>query len=112
VRWRVSLELVAQRLTSGRIVGIDISEEMAIGAARRFAEPAAVARVRVLRADVSAVPLVAYSFDRAYSVNGVFFRPDPDAALAEIYRMIAERAGFVHVRIRRTFGAAQVSGRR
>jgi SAM-dependent methyltransferase len=99
----------------------------------------------VLRADVSALPFEDGSFDRAYSVNSVFFWPDPDAAFAEIYRVlrpgglaviaapnvaftlsrlsglgpaapsgpgevlrIAEHAGFLDVRIRRTAGAAQI----
>jgi SAM-dependent methyltransferase len=42
----------------------------------------------VIRADVAALPLADDSFDRAYSVNGIFFWPDPEAALAEIHRVL------------------------
>lgn len=80
----VGLELVRRRLTSGRVVGIDISAEMAVAAARRFAGD----RVRVLQTDVAALPFADASFDRAYSVNSVFFWPDPAAGLAEIHRVL------------------------
>ena len=84
----VGLELVRRRLTSGRVVGVDISEEMVVRAARRFTPEPSAGSVRVLRADVSSLPFADGSFDRAYSVNGVFFWPDPAAGLAEIYRVL------------------------
>jgi SAM-dependent methyltransferase len=145
----VGLDLVHRRLTSGHVVGVDISEEMVDGAAMRFVQDPRAGNVRVLRADVSALPFAVSSFDRAYSVNGIFFWPDPAAGLAEIYRVlrpggfvviagpaaafvlarlaglgpaspsgprevrdIATRTGFCDVRLRRTAGAAMISGRR
>ena len=88
------MDLVHRRLTSGHAVGVDISEEMVAGAAMRFAQAPRGGNVRVLRADVSALPFAASSFDRAYSVNGIFFWPDPAAGLAEIYRVLRP-GGFV-----------------
>ncbi|MGH2794647.1 MAG: methyltransferase domain-containing protein [Actinomycetota bacterium] len=84
----VGLELVRDRLTSGRLFGVDISEEMAQRAERRFAVDPGGASVRVLVGDVSALPFADGSFDRAYSVNAVFFWPDPAAGLAEIHRVL------------------------
>lgn len=84
----VGLDLVHRRLTSGHVVGVDISEEMVDSAAMRFVQDPRARNVRVLRADVSALPFAASSFDRAYSVNGIFFWPDPAAGLAEIYRVL------------------------
>jgi SAM-dependent methyltransferase len=83
----IGLELVSCRLRSGRVIGIDISEEMVDRAMRRFTLDSP-GNVAVLRADVSALPFAAASFDRSYSVNGVFFWPDPSAGLAEIYRVL------------------------
>ena len=83
----VGLELVSRRLRSGRVVGVDISEEMVERATRRFTQ-GPQGNVDVLRADVSALPFAAASFDRAYCVNGVFFWPDPPAGLAEIHRVL------------------------
>ena len=84
----VGLELVRDRVTSGRLFGVDISEEMAQRAERRFAADPGGASVRVLVGDVSALPFADGSFDRAYSVNAVFFWPDPAAGLAEIHRVL------------------------
>ena len=84
----IGLEMVSTRLTSGSLFGVDISEEMAERAARRFAEGPRAGSVRVLVGDVSALPFEDASFDRAYSVNAVFFWPDPVAGLAEIYRVV------------------------
>ena len=137
----VGLEMVAARLRDGRVTGIDISQEMALAVAGRFA---------VARADVAALPFADASFDRAYSVNSVFFWPDPAAGVAEIHRVLrpggfaviagpvaayalarfaglaprsapgghwtvrrlAESAGFRDVRVRRAPGAALVIARR
>lgn len=81
----IGVELVRQRLTSGRVVGIDISDEMVDRAAERFVRDE---QVRVLRADVSSLPFLDASFDRVYTVNSVFFWPDPGAGLAEIHRVL------------------------
>ena len=82
------MDLVHSRLTSGHVVGVDISEEMVDRASTRFNEDPGARNVRVLRADVSALPFADASFDRAYSVNSIFFWPDPAAGLAEIHRVL------------------------
>jgi len=84
----VGLDLVRSRLTSGHVVGVDISQEMVDRAALRFGQEPRAGNVRVLRADVSALPFADSSFDRAYSVNAVFFWPDPSAGVAEIHRVL------------------------
>ena len=84
----IGLELVSRCLTSGRLFGVDISEEMADRAARRFADDPQGGSARVLVGDVSALPFEDASFDRAYSVNAVFFWPDPVAGIAEIHRVL------------------------
>ncbi|MGH2785520.1 MAG: class I SAM-dependent methyltransferase [Actinomycetota bacterium] len=84
----IGLELVSRRLTSGRLFGVDISEEMADRAARRFADDPRGGSALVLVGDVSKLPFADASFDRAYSVNAVFFWPDPVAGIAEIHRVM------------------------
>jgi arsenite methyltransferase len=84
----VGLALVLRRLTSGRAAGIDISEEMLQGARERFSKEMATKRLVVSRADVAAIPFADGSFDRAYTVNTVFFWPDVPAGLSEIHRVL------------------------
>jgi arsenite methyltransferase len=69
--------------TSGRIIGIDISDAMVARAGRRFG-----ARVELHRASPEALPLEPASIDKAVSVNSLYFWPDPAAAFAGIARVV------------------------
>lgn len=84
----IGLDLTRRRLPTGRVVGIDVSDDMVDRVARRLKREAAGERVQVLRADVSALPFPDASFDRAYSVNSIFFWPDPVAGVTEIHRVL------------------------
>jgi SAM-dependent methyltransferase len=108
--------MVLRRLTRGRVAGIDISEEMVFGARKRFAEEIATERLTVTQAAVEAIPFEDGSFDRAYTVNTIFFWPDVPAGLSEIHRVLrpggllviaAPAGGFLLARIG---GAAPRSG--
>lgn len=112
----LGLGMVLRRLTRGRVAGIDISEEMVFGARKRFAEEIATERLTVTQAAVEAIPFEDGSFDRAYTVNTIFFWPDVPAGLSEIHRVLrpggllviaAPAGGFLLARIG---GAAPRSG--
>ena len=104
------MDLVHRRLTSGHVVGVDISDEMVDRAAIRFAQDPGAGSVRVLRADVSALPLADASFDQAYSVNSIFFWPDPAAGLAEIYRVLRPGGSVVIAGPASAFVLARLAG--
>lgn len=106
----IGLELVSRRLTSGRLFGVDISEEMADRAARRFADDPPSGSARVLVGDVSQLPFADASFDRAYSVNAVFFWPDPVAGIAEIHRVLRPGGRAVIAGPNSAFLLARVAG--
>lgn len=73
------------RTTSGRVIGVDVSGEMVSRAQRRFR---GAERLFLVQASVAALPLESGSIDKACSVNNVYFWPDPEAALAELARVI------------------------
>jgi SAM-dependent methyltransferase len=76
--------LIAQLLERGAgVVGADVSAAMAGRARRRFG-----GRARILEASVEALPLAAASVDKAASVNNIYFWPDPQAAMAELARVV------------------------
>lgn len=106
----IGLELVSRGLTSGRLFGVDISEEMADRAARRFADDPPSGSARVLVGDVSQLPFADASFDRAYSVNAVFFWPDPVAGIAEIHRVLRPGGRAVIAGPNSAFLLARVAG--
>ncbi len=68
--------------------GIDISELM-VAEAKAFNRALVESRRIDLRlADVAAMPFPAGTFDRAVSVNTIYFWPDPARALAELHRVL------------------------
>ena len=71
--------------TEGEVTGVDLSEAMVARARRRFAK---VPRLRLHVGSVDALPLADASVDKACSVNNIYFWPDPEAAMAELARVI------------------------
>ena len=85
-----------QRLTHtyrvAAITGIDISPDMVHKAQSNFSREIKQGRLRVQIGDVSHMPFAASVFDRAFTINTIYFWPDPDKALAEIRRVLKEGA--------------------
>ena len=71
--------------TTGRVIGVDISEAMVERARRRFR---GVARLQLHRASIEKLPLADASVERACSVNNLYFWPDPAAGMRELARVV------------------------
>lgn len=84
----VGISLVLDRLSTGRLTGIEISEEMLRRGREQFVDEIGRGVLRLLKASVDAVPLADDSFDRVYTVNTIFFWPDVQAGLAELHRVL------------------------
>jgi arsenite methyltransferase len=78
--------LLAQRVTQGRVVGMDVSDEMI---RRAQAASAGVANVSFQTGGVDAIPEAADSFTRAVSVESAYYWPHPGEGLREILRVLA-----------------------
>jgi SAM-dependent methyltransferase len=78
-----ALMAAARLATAGRVAGADISPAMVRRARRRLGSG-----VEVASASVDALPFGAASFDKAASVNNVYFWPDPAAGMAELARVL------------------------
>jgi ubiquinone/menaquinone biosynthesis C-methylase UbiE len=83
-----ALERAASRVPTGRVVGIDISQEMSRVAKRRCTRLIRQGRVELHLADVGQLPFSPATFDKAYSVHTVYFWRNPAAALSELYRVL------------------------
>jgi SAM-dependent methyltransferase len=84
----VGISLVLERLSTGRLTGIEISDEMVRRGRETFADEVGRGALRLLQASVDAIPLADASFDRVYTVNTIFFWPDMPAGLAELHRVL------------------------
>ena len=82
---------VALTKLAGRVAfvaGIDPSEPVVRAACRRFHDEIATGRVQIREAVVDAIPFEGASFDRALSVNTIYFWSDPDTGLREVLRLL------------------------
>jgi arsenite methyltransferase len=74
--------------TEAEVVGVDVSEAMLKRARRRFRRALGEGRLKLLAGSAGSLPLVDASFDKACSVNSLYFWPDPGAAIAEFARVL------------------------
>lgn len=86
---------IAPALLKGSIAGVDFSPEMVAGCTKRFASLIATGRVELHCANADALPYGAAEFDKACTVNTVYFWPDPAAPMREIWRVLRVGGRFV-----------------
>jgi len=72
----------------GYVGGLDASPEMVRSAERRFAPWIAEGRMAVRQGSVDEIPWPDGEFDRALSVNSLFYWPDPARGVREIRRVL------------------------
>lgn len=82
------LERILRLAPEGSAIGIEISEEMIANARIRFRTPIAAGRVEIHPGKVESLPYPDSSFDKACSVNTIYFWPDLALALSELSRVI------------------------
>ena len=83
-----SLLALAKRTPEGGVVGVDRSADMVAAAAKLIRQKKLQARVRVRRGDVVKLRFAAGTFDKALSVNTIYYWLDLQAAFAEIARVL------------------------
>lgn len=85
-----ALEQMVSSVDGGRIVGVDLSDTMVEQARQRFQASIQSGTLEVLQADVMDLPLESDTFDKACTVNTIYFWPDPAACLREIRRVMKD----------------------
>src|ERR1700733_6808242 len=81
------VRLIAEQLPEGRVVGIDVSDEM-IRRARR--NNSGLENAMFVVGEAEEIPWDAHFFTHAISVEAAYYWPQPRAALREIYRVLRE----------------------
>src|SRR6516225_7533187 len=84
----VGIQLLAEKVTSGEVVGIDCSEEMVEQATARNAAAVECGRVELQRGSVERLPFANETFDKALAINSMQIWPDPVAALRQMQLML------------------------
>lgn len=76
---------LASRAPKGRVVGMDISDEML---AHARAASASAPNAEFILGSVDAIPREANSFDKVISVESSYYWPDAPAGIREIFRVL------------------------
>ena len=79
------LRLLAERVTEGRVVGMDVSDEMVRHARRNCAD---FPQVMAVPGSVDEIPWESAFFTKVISVESAYYWPDPAAGLREIFRVV------------------------
>jgi ubiquinone/menaquinone biosynthesis C-methylase UbiE len=83
-----TLERAARLAHRGMVLGVDISETCVRQASHRCSKLIDEGRVRLELGDCKNLPYADASFDKAYSVNTIYFWPNPKDQLGEIARLL------------------------
>jgi SAM-dependent methyltransferase len=86
--------LIAETAAKGRVVGVDISDEMI---ALAQSSSAAFPNVDFKVASAEALPFSHGEFTHAFSMESLYYYSNLNAALSEIYRVLANGGQFVTV---------------
>jgi ubiquinone/menaquinone biosynthesis C-methylase UbiE len=84
----VGIAILAERVRSGRVAGVDPSAEMVRQATRRNAQAIEAGRVDLRRAGADQLPFAHGAFDKALAVNSMQVWPDPGAGMREVRRVL------------------------
>jgi len=80
-------KLLASRVTEGRVVGMDISDEMVRHARKNCAD---IANAMFVVGSVDAIPWQPNFFTRVVSVESSYYWPDPAQGTRELFRVLGE----------------------
>jgi len=81
------VRMIAERMPEGRVIGMDISDEMVRHARRKYV---AVENAMFVIGGVDEIPWDANFFTHAISVESAYYWPDPARGLREIHRVLRE----------------------
>ena len=79
--------LLSERVPEGRVVGIDISDEMVRRARKNYVD---LENTMFVLGGADEIPWDANFFTRAISVESAYYWPDPELGLREIFRVLRE----------------------
>jgi ubiquinone/menaquinone biosynthesis C-methylase UbiE len=84
----VAIQEVARLATCGFVAGIDFSKTMVSAARARNADGIRAKRIDLRLGDAANLPFEANTFNKAYSIHSIYFWPDPERALSELWRAL------------------------
>ena len=84
----VAIQHISTQLTTGKVVGVEISEEMIAMATARNQEAIRTGNVELTQASVMDLPYPEHQFDVIFAINSLQLWPNPESGLNEVYRVM------------------------
>lgn len=82
------MQEMSKQIISGKIYGIDISQEMIAHTTRRLRPEVKEGKVILHKASVEQIPLDNDSIDKAFTCNTIYFWPDLEKCAKEVLRVL------------------------
>ena len=82
------LEKIVQSTPEGFVAGIEISEEMVVNSRERFQDLIRTGHLEIKQGTVESLPFPDAHFNKACTVNTIYFWSDLDKCFAELFRVI------------------------
>jgi ubiquinone/menaquinone biosynthesis C-methylase UbiE len=82
------LEKIVQRASEGFVAGIELSEEMVVNSRERFQDLIKTGRLEIRQGTIESLQFPDTYFNKACTVNTVYFWSDLDTCFAELFRVI------------------------
>ncbi len=105
-----AIELVTAHTPNGQVSGIDISQAMVRAASCRNARAINAGRVTLRQGNLMTLPFPDNQFDKVFSIQTIYFWPDPPNALAEIFRVLKRGGRLVITLSTGTIDTVEVTG--
>jgi ubiquinone/menaquinone biosynthesis C-methylase UbiE len=83
-----TIERVAEAIPSGFVAGVEVSEQMVRMASRRNRRYIEAGRVQLRLWQDTRLPFDEATFDKVYCVHVIYFWPEPQGPLREIFRVL------------------------
>ena len=84
----VVIQRLSQKVISGLVAGIDLSQTMVQVARKRNAAAIQAGRVELKQGDVAALPFGNDSFNKTIAIHSIYFWPKPTEGLLELRRVL------------------------
>ncbi len=84
----IAIQRVAALATQGHVAGVDFSRTMVAAASKRNQQAIKAGRVNLLYGDAAHLPFASQSFDKVFSIHSLYFWPDTQHVLREIFRVL------------------------
>ncbi|MCX6149697.1 MAG: class I SAM-dependent methyltransferase [Ignavibacteriales bacterium] len=82
------LEKIVQKASDGFVAGLELSEEMVTNSRERFRDLIKTGRLEIKQGTVESLPFPDANFNKACTVNTIYFWSDLDRCFAELFRVI------------------------